>query len=87
MQPPVLINRFMINLRMAGSEVSNYTMHSGDQQHQSTLQFGRTTDRLGNIAGVLQDGWSDELYDEEIDTAAVDDSAEVDEEESYETGA
>lgn len=72
-QPSVLINRFMINLRTAGSTMSDYSMHISDRrQGQSTLQFRMPTDRLGNIRGALQDGWSDESCDEESDAAGVD---------------
>ncbi|EKM57643.1 uncharacterized protein PHACADRAFT_206528 [Phanerochaete carnosa HHB-10118-sp] len=71
--PPVLINRFMINLRTIDSEMPDYSLHIGDQQRrQATLQFRRPANRLGNIGETLQDGWSDELWDEENNTAEVD---------------
>ncbi|EKM50266.1 uncharacterized protein PHACADRAFT_201110 [Phanerochaete carnosa HHB-10118-sp] len=80
--PSLFINRFIINLRAAGSETSDYSLHiGGRQQGQSTLQFRRQTDRLGNIGGTLQDVWGDEPCDEE------DDAGRVDEERRRETGA
>lgn len=49
-QPPMLISRFMINLRTVNSEVPDCSMHSTErQQGQSTLQFRRSANRLGNI--------------------------------------
>lgn len=69
-QPPVFINRFMINLRMAGSAMSDYSLHISDQQQgQSTLEFRIPADRLGNIGETLQDGWNDEPCGEEDDAA------------------
>ncbi|EKM57680.1 uncharacterized protein PHACADRAFT_206560 [Phanerochaete carnosa HHB-10118-sp] len=72
--PLVLINRFMINLRTAGSEVLDHSMRITDQQQeQSTVQFRRSTNRLGNIGGTLQNGWDDdEPVEEENDTAELD---------------
>lgn len=64
-QPLVLINRFMINLRTADSEMSDHSVPVTDQQRQSTVQFRRSTNRLGNIGEMLQNGWDDdELLDE-----------------------
>ncbi|EKM48120.1 uncharacterized protein PHACADRAFT_203221 [Phanerochaete carnosa HHB-10118-sp] len=80
--PSILISRFIINLRTAGSTVSDYSVHMSDQQQrQLSLQFRRPTDRLGNMGGTLQDGWSDETCDEESDVA------EVGEEGRHEAGA
>lgn len=67
----MLINRFMINLRTAGSELPESDYMSDQQQGRSTLQFRMPTDRLGNIGGTLRDGWTDELCSEEGDTAGV----------------
>ncbi|EKM48425.1 uncharacterized protein PHACADRAFT_202831 [Phanerochaete carnosa HHB-10118-sp] len=70
--PPILINRFIINLRTAGSTASDYSMHMSDQrQRQSSLQFTRPTGRLGNMGATLQDGWGDEPFDDENDVAEV----------------
>ncbi|EKM50314.1 uncharacterized protein PHACADRAFT_201154 [Phanerochaete carnosa HHB-10118-sp] len=70
--PPILINRFIINLRTAGSTVSDYSMHMSDQrQRQSSLQFTRPTDRLGNMGGTLQVGRSDEPCDDGNDVTEV----------------
>ncbi|EKM50273.1 uncharacterized protein PHACADRAFT_201113 [Phanerochaete carnosa HHB-10118-sp] len=70
--PPLLISRFMINLRAAGSPMSDHSVHISDQQQgQPTLQFGRSGDRLGNCGGTLQNGWNDELCEEESDAAGV----------------
>ncbi|EKM56349.1 uncharacterized protein PHACADRAFT_193966 [Phanerochaete carnosa HHB-10118-sp] len=70
--PPVLLSRFIINLRTAGSIVSDYSMHLSDQQQgQSSLQFRRPTDRLGRVGGTLQDGWGDDLRAEESGVAEV----------------
>lgn len=61
MQPPVLINRFMINLRSTNSGASDYSVRISDwQQGQSDPQFRRPTDRLGNMEGMLQIGWDDD---------------------------
>ncbi|EKM48717.1 uncharacterized protein PHACADRAFT_202485 [Phanerochaete carnosa HHB-10118-sp] len=80
--PPVLISRFMINLRTVDSELSDYSVHmSYRQQEQPTLQIRRSLNRLGNIGGILQSGWGDELCDEENG------SAEADEEGHCETSA
>lgn len=68
-QPSVLINRFMINLRAA---VSDDSVHTSGRREQSTLQFRRPTDRLGNIGGTLQEGWSNDSCDEENDDAGAD---------------
>lgn len=58
----------MINLN---SELSDYSEPATDQQ-QSTLQFRRSTNRLGNIGEMLQNGWDDdELVDEENSAASV----------------
>ncbi|EKM50265.1 uncharacterized protein PHACADRAFT_201108 [Phanerochaete carnosa HHB-10118-sp] len=72
--PSVLINRFMINLRTAGSEVSNYSTHMSEQQQQgqSTAQFRRPTDWLGNVGETLEDAWSEEPCDEENGAVGVD---------------
>ncbi|EKM54052.1 uncharacterized protein PHACADRAFT_209878 [Phanerochaete carnosa HHB-10118-sp] len=67
--PPVLIGRFMINLRTAGSETGpDYSVSEG----QSALQFRKPTIQLGNIGETLQGAWSDESCDEENDLAEVD---------------
>ncbi|EKM50292.1 uncharacterized protein PHACADRAFT_201131 [Phanerochaete carnosa HHB-10118-sp] len=80
--PLMLISRFIINLRTAGSTVSDYSMHMSDQQQgQSSLQFKRSVGRLGDIGGTLQDGWGDEPCDEESGVA------EVGEEGRHETSA
>ncbi|EKM54310.1 uncharacterized protein PHACADRAFT_258091 [Phanerochaete carnosa HHB-10118-sp] len=77
--PPVLINRFMINLRTVESEVPDCSVSVTDwQQGQSTLQFERSMNRLGNIGGPLYDGWSDEPYNDETTFTEVDETgAEV----------
>ncbi|EKM57644.1 uncharacterized protein PHACADRAFT_251381 [Phanerochaete carnosa HHB-10118-sp] len=74
--PPVLINRFMINLRIVNSDVPDYSMRITDrQQGQSTVQFRRSTIRLGNIGGTLQNGWDDDRsWDEEGSAAEVDEA-------------
>ncbi|EKM50297.1 uncharacterized protein PHACADRAFT_201136 [Phanerochaete carnosa HHB-10118-sp] len=80
--PPMLISRFIINLRTASSITSDYSTHASDQQQgQPAMQFRRPMGRLGNIEGTLQDGWSDEPCDEESDVA------EVGEEGCHESGA
>ncbi|EKM57670.1 uncharacterized protein PHACADRAFT_192806 [Phanerochaete carnosa HHB-10118-sp] len=72
--PPMLIHRFMINLRTVDSEALNYSMHlTNRQQEQSTVQFRRPTNRLGNIGEMLQSAWdNDGPTNEEIDRAEVD---------------
>ncbi|EKM57677.1 uncharacterized protein PHACADRAFT_206557 [Phanerochaete carnosa HHB-10118-sp] len=72
--PPILIHRFMIDLRTVDSEALNYSTHVTDrQQEQSTIQFGRPANWLGNIGETLQSVWDDdEPADEEIDRAEVD---------------
>ncbi|EKM50244.1 uncharacterized protein PHACADRAFT_201084 [Phanerochaete carnosa HHB-10118-sp] len=70
--PSVLINRFIINLRAAGSEPPDHSLRISDQQQgQSIPQLRRHTDRLGNIVGTLQDVWGDEPCDEDADAAVV----------------
>ncbi|EKM57589.1 uncharacterized protein PHACADRAFT_251283 [Phanerochaete carnosa HHB-10118-sp] len=73
MQPTILINRFMINLRTVDSEVPDYSVCITDQQQgPSALQFRRSADRLGNIGGTLYDGLSDEHWDEEANGDEID---------------
>ncbi|EKM50290.1 uncharacterized protein PHACADRAFT_201128 [Phanerochaete carnosa HHB-10118-sp] len=68
--PPILISRFIINLRTAGSTMSDHPMHmSGQQQGQSAPQFRMPAGRLGDMGGTLRDGWGDELCDEESGVA------------------
>ncbi|EKM57646.1 uncharacterized protein PHACADRAFT_251384, partial [Phanerochaete carnosa HHB-10118-sp] len=57
--PPVLINRFMINLRAVDSDALEPSYGSDEQRGLSTLQFRRPANFLGNIGESLQDGWSD----------------------------
>ncbi|EKM48267.1 uncharacterized protein PHACADRAFT_214876 [Phanerochaete carnosa HHB-10118-sp] len=66
--PPVLINRFLINLRTVDSEALDI---NDRQQEQSSIRFRRSTNRLGNIGETLQDGWSDEPRNEENGSAEV----------------
>ncbi|EKM57679.1 uncharacterized protein PHACADRAFT_206559 [Phanerochaete carnosa HHB-10118-sp] len=72
--PQILIHRFMINLRTVDREVLNCSTHITNwQQEQSTIQFRRPTNRLGNIGETLQSGWDDdEPVDEEISLAELD---------------
>ncbi|EKM50256.1 uncharacterized protein PHACADRAFT_201098 [Phanerochaete carnosa HHB-10118-sp] len=71
--PPVLINRFMINLRAVDSEMSGDSVDMSDsQQGQSTPRFIKPTDRLGNLGETLHDGWSDKLWDDKYDTSGMD---------------
>ncbi|EKM57661.1 uncharacterized protein PHACADRAFT_206542 [Phanerochaete carnosa HHB-10118-sp] len=84
--PPVLINRFMINLKMIDSEVpGDSTCVTDQQQGQSTVQFRQSTNRLGNIGGTLQSGWDDddefETWDQEPEDII---NAEVKESEHHE---
>ncbi|EKM56644.1 uncharacterized protein PHACADRAFT_194236 [Phanerochaete carnosa HHB-10118-sp] len=73
--PLILINRFMINLRAASQETTDCSVCIADlQQAQSTLQFRRSTSRLGNIGGTLRDAWDDESWNQEDDSAAVEDA-------------
>ncbi|EKM57597.1 uncharacterized protein PHACADRAFT_206490 [Phanerochaete carnosa HHB-10118-sp] len=76
--PPVLVNRFMINLRTVDSEVPDYSVSTNDQQQRTpTLQFTRSANRLGNIGATLQDGWSeDEAWDEEDSAAGVEEAGQ-----------
>lgn len=61
----------MINLRRVNLEVSDYTVHVTDQQQrQSTVQFRRSVNRLGNIGEMLQSGWDDDEFLEEESNAA-----------------
>lgn len=70
-QPPVLINRFVINLRTIDSEMLTADL----QQRQSTMQFRMSTNRLGNIGEMLQNGCDDdEPWGEENDDAEVDEA-------------
>ncbi|EKM57684.1 uncharacterized protein PHACADRAFT_251466 [Phanerochaete carnosa HHB-10118-sp] len=72
--PLVLANRFMINLRMANSEVLDYSTRIAYQlQEPSTEHFRRSTNRLGNIGETLQNVWDDDDPIEEGNgTAEVD---------------
>ncbi|EKM57691.1 uncharacterized protein PHACADRAFT_251473 [Phanerochaete carnosa HHB-10118-sp] len=74
--PPVLISCFMINPRTANSEVPGCSARTADrEQRQSTLQFRRTANPLGNIGETLQSGWdNDEPMEEESSSAATDDA-------------
>lgn len=70
----MLINRFMINLRTANSEVPDYSVCITDrQQVQSSVQFRGSVNRLGNIGGTLNDGLSNEPWDKENGSVEVDD--------------
>ncbi|EKM49822.1 uncharacterized protein PHACADRAFT_201525 [Phanerochaete carnosa HHB-10118-sp] len=73
--PPLLISRFMINLRTADSEVPNHSACiAGTQQELSALQFRESPDWLGNIGETLQDGWSDESRAEGSGAAEADEA-------------
>ncbi|EKM50275.1 uncharacterized protein PHACADRAFT_264882 [Phanerochaete carnosa HHB-10118-sp] len=62
----------MINLRAADEAMADYSVQMSDQQQRPpTLQFRTPPDRLGNIGGMLRDGWSDESDDEEHDAAVL----------------
>ncbi|EKM57633.1 uncharacterized protein PHACADRAFT_251365 [Phanerochaete carnosa HHB-10118-sp] len=75
MQPLVLINRFMINIRTVDSEVSDYSVCLTDrQQAQPSVQFRRSTNRLGNTMGTLYDGLSNEPWDGEASSAEIDEA-------------
>ncbi|EKM57686.1 uncharacterized protein PHACADRAFT_206566 [Phanerochaete carnosa HHB-10118-sp] len=57
--PLVLINRFMINLRIADTGHSESSFDSDGDHNLSTPQFRGSTNTsfLGNIGETLQDGW------------------------------
>ncbi|EKM57588.1 uncharacterized protein PHACADRAFT_251282 [Phanerochaete carnosa HHB-10118-sp] len=77
--PPVLINRFMINLRTTHSEVVDYTISIIDLQPVPPVRVPpashprRSMGRLGNMGEMLQDGWDDgDAWDEENSSAEAD---------------
>ncbi|EKM57660.1 uncharacterized protein PHACADRAFT_251424 [Phanerochaete carnosa HHB-10118-sp] len=80
--PLVLINRFMINLRTVDSEMSDDSTYTTDrQQESSTVQFRRSTNRLGNIGGALLSGLDDDESSDQEDMFNA-----ADEVEGYDTG-
>lgn len=61
--PPLLISRFMINLKVLDSDGPDISLHVSDQQQMPPVPQRRATGRLGNIGGSLDDDWTRSLDD------------------------